>query len=101
MPKLCQKSIGYARLAGKIYGMKENKPLKPKLSKALKREFKLFLEYHPPKRVVRSLREVYMSFAANSVDAVPFAMPDIIHDFTRLMELFDLAADETKDWPEQ
>lgn len=78
-----------------------SKEIKYKLSKELKKEFRVFLEYHPAKRVNRNLREIFMTYASHSLDVVPLNMEDIIWDMTCLRELFDLAEDETADWPEQ
>ncbi|NML39623.1 hypothetical protein HHL17_20655 [Chitinophaga sp. G-6-1-13] len=77
------------------------KDIKYKLSKKLKKELKIFLEDHPAKRVNRNLREVFMTFVAHCLHVSPLNMKDIIWDMTCLMELFDLAEDETVDWPEQ
>jgi len=77
--------------------MKEEKY---KLSKLLKKEFRQFLEYHPAKRVGRNIREVIMHYMQHSLDGFPLNMDDILWDFTCLMELFDVAEEETKDWPE-
>lgn len=80
--------------------MKTNNNLpKFKISKELKREFKEFLEYHPAKRVNRNLREVFTNYMQHALDGVPLNMDDIIWDISCLMELLDVAEDETKDWP--
>ncbi|MDQ0108485.1 MULTISPECIES: hypothetical protein [Chitinophaga] len=74
---------------------------KLKISKELEKQFNEFLEYHPAKRVNRSLREVFMTYASYSLNVVPLNMEEIIWDMQSLMELFDMAEDETKDWPEK
>lgn len=73
---------------------------KNKISKRLKREFNQFLEYHPAKRVNRTLREIWMRFLEQSLPGYPLNMDDMIWDISCLMELLDMAEDETKDWPE-
>lgn len=73
---------------------------KLKVSKNLKREFKQFLEYHPAKRVNRNLREVFVAYMQHTLDGVPLNMDDVIWDISSIMELLDVAEDETKDWPE-
>lgn len=78
-----------------------SKEIKYKLSKELKKQFSEFLEYHPAKRVNRNLREIFMTYASYSLDVVPLNMEEIIWDMQSLMELFDLAEDDTIDWPEQ
>ncbi|MBO9730778.1 MAG: hypothetical protein J7623_19210 [Chitinophaga sp.] len=80
--------------------MKNNKLPKLKVSKPLKKEFKQFLEYHPAKRVNRNLRRAFVSYIQHTLDGVPLDMDDIIWDISSLMELLDVAEDETKDWPE-
>lgn len=78
--------------------MRENNILpKPKMGKKLKRRFKKFLEYHPAKRVNRSLREVFMIYIRHTMDAAPLNIDDIIWDISDLMELLDVAEDETRD----
>ena len=78
----------------------DNNLPKLKVSKKLRREFKEFLEYHPAKRVNRNLREVFVNYMQHTLDGVPLNMDDIIWDVSSLMELLDIAEDETKDWPE-
>ncbi len=73
---------------------------KLKISKKFKKELKDFFEYHPPRRVNRNLREVFMTYASYSLDVVPLNMSDIIWDMQCLMELIDIAEDETTDSPE-
>ncbi|MGF6849699.1 hypothetical protein QFZ51_004934 [Chitinophaga sp. W3I9] len=71
------------------------------LSKEFKKAVREFFEYHPAKRVNRNLREVFMTYASYSLDVIPLNMDDIIWDIQGLMELIDVAEDETTDWPEQ
>ena len=68
-----------------------------KISKKLLKEFTQFIEQHPAKRVNRNLREVFMTFSEASLDVFPLKMTDIIWDIRCLMELFDVAEDETVD----
>ncbi|HWV68501.1 hypothetical protein [Chitinophaga sp.] len=70
-----------------------------KVSKKLKRGFKQFLEYHPAKRVNRNLQEIFVAYTQHTLDGPPLNMDDIIWDISCLMELLDVAEDETKDWP--
>jgi hypothetical protein len=70
---------------------------KLKISKKFKKELRDFFEYHPAKRVNRNLREVFMTYASYSLDVVPLNMSDIIWDLQSLMELIDVAEDETKE----
>jgi hypothetical protein len=71
------------------------------ISPQLKKEFEQFLEYHPARRVGRNLREVFMTYIQYAMDAIPSDIDEIIWDMADLMELFEMAEDETKDWPER
>jgi hypothetical protein len=79
----------------------KDKTILPKLkvSKKLRMEFKQFLEYHPAKRVNRNLREVFVAYTEHTLDGPPLNMDDIIWDISSLMELLDVAEDETMGWP--
>lgn len=68
---------------------------KIEISDNLKKEFRIFLECHPAKRVNRNLREIFMIYASYSLDVVPLNMEEIIWDMMDLMALFDIAEDET------
>lgn len=55
------------------------------------------MEYHPAKRVSRNLREVFVAYTQHTLDGPPLNMDDIIWDIPCLMELLDVAEDETRD----
>ena len=69
------------------------------LSKELQQEFIQFLEYHPAKQVNRHLRDIFMVYITQCMDAMPLDIKDVIWDMTCLMEMFDVAEEATKDWP--
>jgi hypothetical protein len=76
--------------------MKMKKIPEFKVSKKLEQEFTHFLETHPAKRVNRGLRVVWMHFLENAIDGVQPKMDDMIFDIGGLMELLDVAQDETE-----
>ena len=68
------------------------------LSKSLCDQFERFLEYHPPKRLIKNLRRMLLEFLleTNVCEAADY-YKNLIYDLEGLFELLDVAEAEWKE----
>jgi hypothetical protein len=85
----------------KIFILKIN-AMERQLSPVLEKELISFFSEHPPKRLDRNLRRVLLDFLRRELKSgSPFYLQDLLWDTYYLFELLDLAAWETRDWPDK
>lgn len=72
---------------------------KNKLSKKLKKEFRFFLENHPPQQFSSRLRAVFLDYLRH--EARSGTSPLFLHDFLwSINDLFDLLDIAAKEFPQ-
>ena len=72
-------------------------PEHSKLNKKLIKEFDSFLEYAPPDRLSRNLRNMFLFYLSYETDGLPVNFSDTIIDFYLLLEFLDNSAEELKE----
>jgi hypothetical protein len=84
-------------LKGEKKRRKVKLPEHSRLNKKLIKEFDNFLEYAPPERLSRNLRNMFLMYLSHEQDGLPNNFKDTIIDFYLLLEFLDNSAEELRE----
>lgn len=71
-------------------------PENSRINKKILRELDVLLDFAPPRRVSRNVRNIFLSYLYYEKDCLPDDIGDIIMDVQFLLEFLDETSDELK-----